>query len=206
MGLRWVCGAMLAVAAAAWPADAQEAGKQLSDRSIKALLGLTWSKMPERCVTDWGASIPFDKTGKSADDIIPMETARAAITAGYRQGAAIECGLDPEAELNACLYLGRESKANNWSPQQMAFIGMLFFRTAEVVLSNLEKVDGQIKLTPRPPNCDAAKKASTQKAIMHMIEAPNPLGGRSSCMKSAYPYCREAQPPPALQLLPPSLQ
>lgn len=193
MRLGWVCGVLLAMAAMA-PGNAQQDGKALSDKALATLLAYTWSKMPERCVTGPGQSIPFDKTGTSAATIIPTETAREAIAAGQRSGHANECGLDLEEKVNYCLYMAREAHAKKWSPQQMAFIGMLAFHTAHILRGKLENVDGQVKVLPRPASCSEAQRTGMRNWIGAYVQSA-PAG--AECARGLlYPYCQE-QPPPA---------
>ena len=197
MRLGWVGGVLLAMAAMA-PASAQQDGKTLSDKALATLLAYTWSKMPERCVTGPGQSIPFDKAGTSAATLIPTETAREAIAAGQRSGHANECGLDLEEKVNYCLYMALEERAKKWSPQQMAFVGMLVFHTADILRGKLENVDGKVKVVPRPASCSEAQRTGMRNRIgAYVKSAPD---GVESARGLLYPYCQDQPPAPAPSL------
>ena len=148
IGLAWAAALMMALP------TAQAQSKQISDKTVSALMRFAWSTTPEKFTSPAGKVIEVDKT-KFKDVTVPMETAREIIRVGRLSAHAQICGLSSEQTANYRTLMRREEAKGKWSDQQLLYINQLHLFTVMAMT-------GQVSVTEQ--DLEAAKKDAEKKA------------------------------------------
>jgi hypothetical protein len=178
MGTNGAAGARLALAVGAAAvvlattgfAGAQSQGKDLSDKSVTALISYAWAITPTKFTMPSGKEIIVDKA-KPDDVIVPMETAREVIRVGRLTANAQICGLAEDAGANYQTLMAREQAKRKWSDQQTLFISQLHLFTVMMMSGKVQIVENagtkevQVQDNPKldKPKADACSATERQK-------------------------------------------
>lgn len=132
----------------AGPAAAQDkAGKnQPSDRTVRVIVSLAWSLVPEKDKTVDGEEIKIDKSSPKKY-MIPMGDARRVIKIANRTAKAAKCRL-PELEvMNHRQLLSNEKDRGKWTEEQLYFIHRVHLTTVIVATGNIgeKQATGTVK-------------------------------------------------------------
>ncbi len=199
-GIGLVAMALAALAAAA-PADAQ--GKdQLSDNSVKWLMGGAWAITPPTYTND-GKTITIDKT-KRAEVMVPIEVGRSIIQVAWRSAMAQICDLDPELAANYGTMIARERAKNKWSDQQIVYISQLHLFTVSIRTGKAQIVakegDQEVVINEKPTKvetCGDAERAKVREQIKAYVESEAaPAAATSGAAAPATPAATAASAPP----------
>lgn len=122
----------------AGPAAAQDkAGKnQPSDRTVRVIVSLAWSLVPEKDKVADGEEVTIDKSSPKKY-MIPMGDARRIIKIANRTAKAAKCRL-PELEvMNHRQLLSNEKDRGKWTEEQLYFIHRVHLTTVIVATGNI---------------------------------------------------------------------
>ncbi|MEL6423730.1 MAG: hypothetical protein AAFQ42_14985, partial [Pseudomonadota bacterium] len=135
MAVRALVGAaaVFAVVAATPGAHAQ----QLSDRSIRTLMGYAFDIMPSKFTTRTNKVIEVDKS-KPKEVLVPIDTARAVVQVGQLSALAQICNLPNAQRANFRSLMRIERKNNGWTDKQLLYISQLHFTTLAWFTDQLE--------------------------------------------------------------------
>lgn len=179
--LSLACALLLALGATA--VSAQE----LSDLTVKKYMDWAWQQLPEKFTEADGDVVVFDKTKKDTI-LVPVETAREVIIAGYRSARAGICSLPEEQRANFESLKARENAKKKWSKQQTKY--MLLLHTTV-----LQLMAGKIKIKVK----DGKNVVSTEDVPSKAIK-PCADGEREKLKEAILAYVKAgpqaAAPPP----------
>ena len=153
IGARSLTAAVAAVAlfAPAALAQGQAQQKELSEKSVQILMNYAWSILPQKFTTPSGKIIEVDKT--KSDALVPVDTGRDVIKAGYVSAQAQMCEMWEEQIANFDALMARERVKNKWTDQQLLYITTLHRMTIHMAAGKLKVVekgkdDLQVTLEP----------------------------------------------------------
>jgi len=185
-------GAIALVAGAADSSLAQ--AKDLSEKSVLALMRYAWAMVPQKFTTPQGKVIEVDKS-KPSESIVPIDTAREVIRIGRLSAQAQTCDLPEEQRANYQTLMRREEE-KKWTDQQMLFINqlhlfMVMWLTGKVQLVEKDgdkQVVVQEGKTPKTESCTDTERKKVQTQIMAYVGSTPPPAAAAA-----------AQPTPASQ-------
>lgn len=164
-----LCAAGLAGACmASGPAVAAD----LSDKSVKILMGYAWSVLPDKFTTPTGKVIVVDKAKKD-QVLVPVDVARDVIKVARLSAHAQICKLDDKQVENYRTMMQREEDKKKWSDQQLLYISQLHLFTVMWLTGNVKLVekDGQNEVVvdegtgAKEQTCTDAQKAKVTEQI-----------------------------------------
>ncbi len=154
--------AVMAVAVALlgqmWPVAAQ----QLSERSVRTLMGYAWYMTPEQFTKPNGQKIEVDKK-KRREVEVPLETAREVIQVGRLSAHAWTCDLVVDQMNNHRTLMYREHLKKRWSEQQMLYMNQLHLVTVMVMTGKLGLVERGKENQPQVMEKKAEKKTCSEE-------------------------------------------
>ncbi|MFM9937896.1 MAG: hypothetical protein ACKVP7_00200 [Hyphomicrobiaceae bacterium] len=189
---------------AAGPAAAQAPAKELSDKSVLVLMEYAWTILPDQMrLAD--RTIKVDKKNKKKETMVPIDTARDVVKAGYMSAQAQLCDMLEDQVANFDALMRRErNKKPAWTDEQLLYITTLHRMTIHMAAGKLRVVDKsndeqQIILEaiePSKDTCNDEKRGKVREQIATYVKtapAPDP-----STLKKAAPAAAPApQPTPA---------
>ena len=165
-----VATAMMLGAVASAFAEAEAKKKdEISDRTVRALMGLAFHGLPREVKTKDGKTIKIDKS-KSEDIIIPVEDGRRVIMVGRLSAYAQACDLPALQLSNYRAFMLAEQKKEKWSRVQFIYMHRLHLYTLALMTGQLETVpvEGKgdaLKKGDKKPATDAAESVSKVKKL-----------------------------------------
>jgi hypothetical protein len=191
-------GALVLLAGAADLSLAQ--AKELSEKSVLALMRYAWSLVPQKFTTPQGKVIEVDKS-KPSDSVVPMETAREVIRVARMSAYAQLCELPEEQRANYQTLMKRE-EGKKWTDQQMLYINQLHLFTVMTLTGKVQLVekdgDKQVVVQEGKPvkteSCTDTERKKVQAQIMAYVSSTPPPAA-----KPAAPAQAKAQPTPTSQ-------
>ena len=171
-------GAIALVAGAAGPSLAQ--AKDLSEKSVLALMRYAWAMVPQRFTTPQGKVIEVDKS-KPSESVVPMDTAREVIRVARMSAYAQLCELPEEQRANYQTLMRRE-EGKKWTDQQMLYINQLHLFTVMTLTGKVQLVekdgDKQVVVQEGKPaktgTCSDTEKKKVQDQIMAYVSSSPP--------------------------------
>jgi hypothetical protein len=191
-------GALVLLAGAADLSLAQ--AKELSEKSVLALMRYAWSLVPQKFTTPQGKVIEVDKS-KPSDSVVPMETAREVIRVARMSAYAQLCELPEEQRANYQTLMRREEE-KKWTDQQMLYINQLHLFTVMTLTGKVQLVekDGDKQVVvqegkaSKTESCTDTERKKVQAQIMAYVGSTPPPAA-----KAAAPTPAKAQPTPTSQ-------
>ena len=155
--------------------------KELSDKSVLALMRYAWSMVPDKFTTPLGKTIEVDKK-KPSESIVPMDTAKEVVRAARLSAYAQMCDLAEEQRANYQTLMRREEAKAKWSDQQMLFINQLHLFTVMTLTGKVQLVekDGDKQVVVhegkalKTGSCSDTERKKVQEQIMAFVSA-NPI-------------------------------
>lgn len=183
------CAVALTLASWVMPASAQE---QLSDLTVSKYMDWAWQQLPDKFTDTDGEVITFDKSKKETI-LVPVETARDVILAGWRSVRAQVCELPDDQRANFESLKARENAKKTWTKQQTKYMLMLH-------LTVVQLLTGKIKVTVKDGETVVSQEELPGKAIK-----PCAAGEREKLKETILAYVKSGptipgvapQPPPA---------
>jgi hypothetical protein len=171
-------GAIALVAGAAGPSLAQ--AKDLSEKSVLALMRYAWAMVPQRFTTPTGKVIEVDKS-KPSESVVPIETAREVIRVARMSAYAQLCELPEEQRANYQTLMRRE-EGKKWTDQQMLYINQLHLFTVMTLTGKVQLVekDGDKQVVvqegkpPKTESCTDTERKKVQTQIMAYVSSAPP--------------------------------
>lgn len=218
-GLRILGMAASAALALGGPAAAQQGSKELSEKSVTTLMNYAWSILPQKFTAPNGKTIEVDK--KKRDALVPIETGRDVIKAGYMSAQAQLCDMLDAQVANYNALMARERSKNKWTDQQLLYITTLHRMTIHMTAGKMRVVEkgadeAQVFLEPIEPSKDSCNEEKKKKVVDTIAEyvktapklAAQPQPGQQGAAPApAQPApATTAQPVPASQPVPPKDQ
>ena len=165
--------AVTLLALGASSATAQAPAKELSDKSVLVLMDYAWAILPSIFRAPSGRVIEVDKKTQRAQVIVPVETARDVIKAGYLSAQAQLCDMMDEQTRNYDALMAREVVKKQWTEQQLLYISTLHRMTIHMAAGKLRVVEKgpdeiqviQEAIEPSKATCPDDKRASVKEAI-----------------------------------------
>lgn len=164
---------------AASPVLAQGQTKELSDKSVAILMEYAWLILPSQMrVPD--RTIKVDKSQKDKV-LVPVETARDVIKAGYMSAQAQLCDMMEAQAANYDALMRFERAKKKWTDQQLLYITTLHRMTIHMAAGKLRVVekskDEQLvileAIEPQKSGCtDDKRKEITDKIVAYVKAAP----------------------------------
>ena len=186
----------LAMGLTAAPVAAQ--GKDLSDNSVKWLMGGAWAITPPS-FTDEGKTITIDKT-KRAEVMVPVDVGRDVIKAAWRSALAQICQLDDDVAANHQTMIRREVAKKKWTDQQLFYINQLHLFTVAIRTGKAQIVSGegdnQVVLNEKPPKvetCSDTERKQVHDQILAYVASESPVAPTTA---AAPPVAATAQATP----------
>lgn len=176
----------------ATPATAQD----LSEKSTQAIMEYAWSLVPQQFTKPDGKTIVVDRAKKN-EIVVPIETAREIIRAGYRSAQAQVCKLEAEQFDNHSSMMRRETDKKKWTDQQLLYINQLHLTTIMLLSGQIRVVEqeGDKQARVRDPNqgtpvgtaktCPPELAAKVKAEIAAYVKAGPPI--RSAAAPAATP-------------------
>lgn len=202
-------GAAILAMVMAGGALAQGAQKELSEHSVKVLMGYAWQILPSKFTAPSGKTILVDKQNKYDETIIPVDVARDVVKVGYLTAQAQLCELWEEQVANYDTMMLKEMSKKTWNDQQLLYITTLHRMTIHMAAGKLTvtEKDGepQVKLDaiePSKDTCNDEKKAKVKEAIaayVKQVEASVPRPAAAPAAPAASSSKAPSQPVPAAQ-------
>ncbi len=171
-------GAMALVGGAADSGLAQT--KDLSEKSVLALMRYAWAMVPQKFTTPTGKVIEVDKS-KASESIVPMDTAREVIRVGRMSAYAQLCELPEEQRANYQTLMKREEE-KKWTDQQMLYINQLHLFTVMTLTGKVQLVekDGDKQVVvqegkqAKTESCTDTERKKIQQSIMAYVGSTPP--------------------------------
>ena len=171
-------GAVVLLAAAADLSLAQ--AKELSEKSVLALMRYAWALVPQKFTTPQGKVIEVDKS-KPSESVVPIETAREVIRVARLSAYAQICELPEEQRANYQTLMHREA-AKKWTDQQMLYINQLHLFTVMTLTGKVQLVekDGDKRVVvqegkaPKTGSCTDTERKTVQSQIMAYVGSAAP--------------------------------
>jgi hypothetical protein len=172
--------------------------KELSEKSVLALMRYAWSLVPQKFTTPQGKVIEVDKS-KPSESVVPIETAREVIRVARMSAYAQLCELPEEQRANYQTLMRRE-EAKKWTDQQMLYINQLHLFTVMTLTGKVQLVekDGDKQVVvqegkaAKTESCTDTERKKVQSQIMAYVSStPAPAAKPAASAK--------AQPTPATQ-------
>jgi hypothetical protein len=184
-------GAIALVGGAAASGSAQT--KDLSDKSVLALMRYAWAMVPQKFTTPTGKVIEVDKT-KASETVVPMDTAREVIRVGRMSAYAQLCELPEEQRANYQTLMKREEE-KKWTDQQMLYINQLHLFTVMTLTGKVQLVekDGDKQVVvqegkaAKTESCTETERKKIQQSIMAYVGSPAPPAAPAAPAKGAAP-------------------
>lgn len=144
---------------------------EVSDKSVKLLMGFTWSIMGGKFKTIKGEERAIDRTDPNKY-VVPIDDARRVIRVARRSAHASICQL-PELEAkNYQTMIKAEIDASKWTDEQLFFIQQLHLFTVLYLSGNVKLgEDGKPQQEQAAkPTCSDAQRARVQEQIEAYIK------------------------------------
>ena len=162
------------------PAASQAQAKDLSEKSVLALMRYAWAMVPQRFTTPQGKVIEVDKN-KPSDAVVPMDTAREVIRVARMSAYAQLCEIGEEQRANYQTLMKREEE-KKWSDQQMLYINQLHLFTVMTLTGKVQLTekdgDKQVVIQESKPakadSCTDTERKKVQQQIMAYVGSPAP--------------------------------
>jgi hypothetical protein len=191
-------GALVLLAGAADLSLAQ--AKELSEKSVLALMRYAWSLVPQKFTTPQGKVIEVDKS-KPSESVVPIETAREVIRVARMSAYAQLCELPEEQRANYQTLMRRE-EGKKWTDQQMLYINQLHLFTVMTLTGKVQLVekdgDKQVVVQEGKPakteTCTDTERKKVQSQIMAYVSSTPPPAAKPAAAAPA-----KAQPTPTSQ-------
>lgn len=200
-----IAAALAAFGATAAMAQAPGAGaaprQELSDKSVAKLMDYAWAVVPAIFRTPTGRVIEIDRK-KPETALVPVDTARDVIRAGYMSAQAQICDLLDKQVDNYNALMAREIAKKKWSEQQLLYISTLHRMTIHMAAGKLkveEKGTDELKVTleplePSKTACpDERKKQVSETITQYVAGAPKREAGAPAPLNVA-PTTSAVQP------------
>jgi hypothetical protein len=192
-------GAIVLAVGTVGPSSAQT--KEMSDKSVLALMRYAWALVPQKFTTPQGKVIEVDKS-KPSDSVVPIETAREVIRVARMSAFAQLCELPEEQRANYQTLMKREEE-KKWSDQQMLYINQLHLFTVMTLTGKVQLVekegDKQVVVQEgkqvKADSCTDTERKKVQAQIMSYVSSAAPPAAAAT----AAPPAAKAQPTPASQ-------
>ncbi len=183
-----IAATLLALGAAG--ATAQAPTKELSEKSVLVLMDYAWSILPSIFRAPNGRVIEVDKKTQRDQVIVPVDTARDVIKAGYLSAQAQLCDMMEEQARNYDALMARELVKKKWTEQQLLYISTLHRMTIHMAAGKLrvvEKGPDEIQVIQEPieaskETCPDDKRAKVKEGIAAYV--------------AGAPVIKAAPPPP----------
>jgi hypothetical protein len=155
--------------------------KELSEKSVLALMRYAWALVPQKFTTPQGKVIEVDKS-KPSESVVPMDTAREVIRVARMSAYAQICELPEEQRANYQTLMRREAE-KKWTDQQMLYINQLHLFTVMTLTGKVQLVekDGDKQVVvqegkaPKTESCTDTERKKVQSQIMAYVgSAPQP--------------------------------
>jgi hypothetical protein len=155
--------------------------KELSEKSVLALMRYAWALVPQKFTTPQGKVIEVDKS-KPSESVVPMDTAREVIRVARMSAYAQLCELPEEQRANYQTLMRREAD-KKWTDQQMLYINQLHLFTVMTLTGKVQLVekdgDKQVVVqegkSPKTESCTDTERKKVQSQIMAYVgSAPPP--------------------------------
>jgi ribosome-binding protein aMBF1 (putative translation factor) len=194
---------------AAGPATAQAPTKELSDKSVAVLMEYAWTILPDQMRMP-DRTIKVDKKNKKKETMVPVDTARDVIKAGYMSAQAQLCDMLEDQVANYDAMIRRERAKKTWTDEQLLYITTLHRMTIHMAAGKLRVVDKpdneqQVILEaiePSKDTCNDEKRSKVREQIVAYVKASPPP--TPAATKKAEPAAPAApQPTPAAAKEPP---
>ena len=193
-------GAIVLAVGTVGPSLAQT--KEMSDKSVLALMRYAWALVPQKFTTPQGKVIEVDKS-KPSDSVVPIETAREVIRVARMSAFAQLCELPEEQRANYQTLMKRE-EAKKWSDQQMLYINQLHLFTVMTLTGKVQLVekegDKQVVVQDGKPvkadSCTDTERKKVQAQIMAYVGSTPPPAAAAA---NTPPPTKAAQPAPTSQ-------
>jgi hypothetical protein len=184
--------AMMGLATAG--ANAQGQTKELSERSVKVLMQYAWLILPSRFTTPDGKVIEVDKAKKQKETMVPIETAREVIKAGYNSAQAQLCEMWEEQTINFDAMMRAQRAKNKWTDQQLLYLTTLHRMTIHMAAGKLKvtEKDGEqvVNLEPIEPGgdtCNDDKRKRVKELVAQQIDAAKAVMPKKADVQPAAP-------------------
>ncbi len=175
-----LAGALMLTFGFAWaPASAQE----LSDLAVRKYMEWAWQQLPDKFTEADGEIIEFDKT-KRDTILVPVDTAREVIMAGWRSVRAQVCELPEDQRANFESLKARENAKKKWTKQQTKFMLMLH-------MTVMQLMQGKIKITVREGKNVVSEEELPSKAVKPCAD-----GERDKLKETIAAYVKAGPPLP----------
>jgi hypothetical protein len=155
--------------------------KELSEKSVLALMRYAWALVPQKFTTPQGKVIEVDKS-KPSESVVPIDTAREVIRVARMSAYAQLCELPEEQRANYQTLMRREAD-KKWTDQQMLYINQLHLFTVMTLTGKVQLVekDGDKQVVvqegkaPKTESCTDTERKKVQSQIMAYVgSAPPP--------------------------------
>jgi hypothetical protein len=123
-------GAMAMPAQAQAPTQAGKESKGLSERYIRVVQGIAWSRMPAK-MEEGNQTIELDKSDPKRF-WLPDDDARRVIIASDRSATAKLCNLNEAEFANFVAMMNIEKAANKWTREQLHMIKWVYLAVMEI--------------------------------------------------------------------------
>ena len=157
--------------------------QELSDKSVKTIMGYAWAFTPDRFTRPNGQTIEIDKK-KRDQVVVPLDTAKEVIKAGRLSAHAQTCRLLEEQVLNHRSLMKREEQKNKWSPQQIVYINQLHLITVMLLTGKVKLVakgEGKKEISadqsqePSGQSCTPEQAAKVKELITAYVKGGPPV-------------------------------
>jgi hypothetical protein len=190
-------GAIVLAVGTVGPSSAQT--KEMSEKSVLALMRYAWALVPQKFTTPQGKVIEVDKS-KPSESVVPIETAREVIRVARMSAFAQLCELPEEQRANYQTLMKREEE-KKWSDQQMLYINQLHLFTVMTLTGKVQLVekegDKQVVVQEgkqaKADSCTDTERKKVQAQIMAYVSSAAPPAAANT------PPAKAAQPTPASQ-------
>jgi hypothetical protein len=175
-----------------WAAEVSLAqAKELSDKSVLALMRYAWSLVPQRFTTPQGKVIEVDKS-KPSDSVVPIETAREVIRVARMSAYAQLCELPEEQRANYQTLMRREEE-KKWTDQQLLYINQLHLFTVMTLTGKVQLVekDGDKQVVvqdgkaAKTESCTDTERKKVQAQIMAYVGSTPPPAAKPAAQAPA---------------------
>ena len=182
MGL--LAAAAIVLSSTSVQAQAPAQAKELSDKSVAVLMDYAWAILPAIFRSPNGRVIEVDKKNKKAEVMVPIDTARDVIRAGYTSAQAQLCDMMDEQTRNYDALMARELAKKSWTEQQLLYISTLHRMTIHMAAGKLRVVEKgpneiqviQEPIEPSKETCpDDKRKRVKEQIAAYVAGAPKPV-------------------------------
>lgn len=168
-----IAALVLALGTSIAGAQTPAAPKELSDKSVAVLMEYAWSILPAIFRAPNGRVIEVDKKTKRNEVVVPVETGRDVIKAGYVSAQAQLCNMMDEQARNYDALMARELVKKKWTEQQLLYISTLHRMTIHMAAGKLRVVDKgpdeiqviQEPIEPSKESCPDDKRKRVKEQI-----------------------------------------